>query len=165
MAATAVLDELGGGRIGSDRIGRPGAAGWAPVILRGGEWLRALVIEPAVAASGGALVAHGQGLMRGCLFAPGFGPPERVSAAQRALMACCRAHGVEPYPVAAGGFMCSPPYDVTEEALREGGRRLVAAVEQAAAQAWEDVDGQTSAVTLGSRGSAAARRRRKAEDG
>ena len=127
MAATAVLNELS----------RSDSEGWAQRIRTASLQLDELVMRPAVAAARGALTAHGQGLMRGCLFRPGFLPTHvQLQAAQATLMQSCRVHGVQPYPVAAGGFMCSPPYDVAEEALREGGRRLAGAIEQAAAAGW-----------------------------
>ena len=127
MAATAVLNELS----------RSDSEGWAHRIRTASLQLDEFVMRPAVAAARGALTSHGQGLMRGCLFRPGFFPTHvQLQAAQATLMQSCRVHGVQPYPVAAGGFMCSPPYDVAEEALREGGRRLAGAIEQAAAAGW-----------------------------
>ena len=77
-------------------------------------------------ASGGAVRCQGQGLMWGGLF--DYPDAEQRGAAVAVLKKHCVSTGVWPYFVPAGGFMVSPPLDVTEVDLREMGVRLCKAV-------------------------------------
>ena len=89
-------------------------------------------LKRAAAACNGKVVTHGLGLMRGACFVPSVEPAARVEAAG-VLKAHCKAEGVWPYFVPAGGVMCTPPYNVPVETVVDAGRRMEAAFGKTAA--------------------------------
>ena len=89
-------------------------------------------LRKAAAACNGKVVTHGLGLMRGACFVPSVEPAARVEAAG-VLKAHCKAEGVWPYFVPAGGVMCTPPYNVPVETVVDAGRRMEAAFGKTAA--------------------------------
>lgn len=83
-------------------------------------------------ADGDFLQVQGLGLMWGGLFADASA--ERREQALALLRAACSEEGVWPYFVPAGGFMLTPPMNVSEAELREGLQRLVRALTSVRAQ-------------------------------
>ena len=80
-------------------------------------------LQKCCAAANGKVVTHGLGLMRGAVFDPTDAGLDRVAAAGK-LKGHCKAEGVWPYFVPAGGVMCTPPYNVPPAVVTEAGNRM-----------------------------------------
>ena len=81
--------------------------------------------------SDGMLIAHGQGLLWGCLFSR-EGPLSDVSVRNNAIKVFrkhCEQVGVIPYIVPAGGFMVTPVVDIDVGTVYEIGEKLATVVQ------------------------------------
>jgi adenosylmethionine-8-amino-7-oxononanoate aminotransferase len=110
MTATEVLKEI---------------PNWLPSVTKLGQEM-ACIFAYLTKISNGMIIAHGQGLMWGCLFTK-EGAMEDESYKSRAIK-CFRKHcdkiGVLPYLVPAGGLMVSPHFDIDVGTLYEMGEKL-----------------------------------------
>ncbi|KAL3916525.1 MAG: hypothetical protein SGILL_005139, partial [Bacillariaceae sp.] len=114
MTATEVLREL---------------PNWLPSITKLGQEMTH-IFGYLAKISDGLMIAHGQGLMWGCLFTT-EGDMKDKEYRQRAIK-CFRNHceesGVLPYLVPAGGLMVSPHFDIDVGTLYEMGEKLENAI-------------------------------------
>jgi adenosylmethionine-8-amino-7-oxononanoate aminotransferase len=110
MTATEVLNEL---------------PNWLPSVSKLGQEM-AHIFGYLAKISDGLVIAHGQGLMWGCLFTRDakMNDPEYRQHAMKCFQKHCNNVGVLPYIVPAGGLMVSPHFDIDVGTLFEMGEKL-----------------------------------------
>lgn len=109
---------------------------WLPSIAKLGEEMEH-IFQHLSKISDGMLIAHGQGLMWGCLFnsVGQMADPGYRSRAIKSVRSHCDEIGVLPYFVPAGGFMVTPVVDIDVGTIYEIGQKL----EQAILRTMEDM--------------------------
>jgi adenosylmethionine-8-amino-7-oxononanoate aminotransferase len=102
---------------------------WLPSISKLGEEM-AHIFQHLSKISDGMMIAHGQGLMWGCLFnnVGELADPAFKARAMKSVRSHCDEIGVLPYFVPAGGFMVTPVVDIDVGTIYEIGQKLEQAI-------------------------------------